>query len=68
MGAHLAMTYRRVLERFSAKTQEFKITDNIGSFVHWLNSELKLFPDMISKGGDYGATTCSQTMLHHLEQ
>jgi hypothetical protein len=67
-GAHLATTYRRVLEHFAAEAQEFKITDNIGSFVEWLNNELKLFPDTISKVGDYGAVTCSQTMLHLLEQ
>jgi peptidoglycan hydrolase CwlO-like protein len=42
-GAYLAIAYCRVLERFGAETQEFKITDNIGSFVLWLNSDLKLF-------------------------
>jgi hypothetical protein len=67
-GAHLATAYRRVLECFGAETQEFKITDNIGSFVQWLNSELKLLLDTMSKVGDYGAATCSQTILHLLEQ
>jgi hypothetical protein len=62
------MAYRHILERFSAKTQEFKITDNIGSFVQWLNNKLKLLLDTMSKVGDYGAATCSQTILHLLEQ
>jgi hypothetical protein len=42
--------------------------DNISSFVQWLNSGLKLLPDTMSKVGDYGAATCSQTLLHLLEQ
>jgi hypothetical protein len=67
-GAHLAMAYRCVLEHFCAETQEFKITDNIGSSVQWLNSKLKLLSDTMSKVGDYGAVTCSQTILHLLEQ
>jgi hypothetical protein len=67
-GAYLATAYHRVLERFGAETQEFKVTDNIGSFVQWLNSELKLLLDTMSKVGDYGAVTCSQTILHLLEQ
>jgi hypothetical protein len=67
-GAYLATAYRRVLERFGAEAQEFKITDNIGNFVEWLNNELKLLCDTISKVGDYGAATCSQTMLHLFEQ
>jgi predicted nuclease with TOPRIM domain len=62
-GAHLASAYRRVLERFGAEGHEFKITDNIGSYCQWMNSELKLLPDTISKVGDYGTTTCSQTIL-----
>jgi hypothetical protein len=33
-----------------------------------MNSELKLLPDTISKVGDYGAATCSQTIFHLLEQ
>jgi hypothetical protein len=66
--AHLATTYRRVLKRFGAETQEFKITDNIGSFIQWLNSELKILSDTMSKVGDYGVATCSQTILHLLEQ
>jgi hypothetical protein len=36
--------------------------------VEWLHSELKLLPDTISKVGDYGVATCSQTLLHLLEQ
>jgi hypothetical protein len=67
-GEHLATTYRRILERFGAETQEFKITDNIESFVEWLNNELKLLPDTISKVGDYGVATCSLTILQLLEQ
>jgi hypothetical protein len=56
------------LERFGAETQEFKIIDNIGSYYQWMNSELKLLPYTISKVGDYGAATCSQTIFHLLEQ
>jgi hypothetical protein len=41
----LATTYRRALESFGAETQDFKITDNISSFVEWLHSELKLLPE-----------------------
>jgi hypothetical protein len=67
-GAYLATAYRRALESFSAETQEFKITNNILRFVEWLHSELKLLPDTMSKVGDYGAATCSQTLLHLLEQ
>jgi hypothetical protein len=33
-----------------------------------MNSELKLLPDTISKVGDYGAATCSQTIFQLLEQ
>jgi hypothetical protein len=36
--------------------------------VEWLHSELKLLPDTMSNVGDYGAATCSQTLLHLLEQ
>jgi hypothetical protein len=64
----LATSYCRALESFGAKTQDFKIKDNISSFVEWLHSELKLLPDTMSKVRDYGATTCSQTPLHLLEQ
>jgi uncharacterized phage infection (PIP) family protein YhgE len=67
-GAHLASAYHRVLERFGAEAQEFKITDNIGSYCQWMNSGLKLLPDTISKVGDYGAATCSQAMFQLLEQ
>jgi hypothetical protein len=67
-GAHLDTTYRRVLERFGAEAQEFKITNNIGSYCQWTNSKLKLLPDTISKDGDYGAATCSETILQLLEQ
>jgi hypothetical protein len=67
-GAYLATTYRRTLESFGAETQEFKITDNISSFAEWLHNELKLLPDTMSKVGDYGAATCSQTLLHLVEQ
>jgi hypothetical protein len=33
-----------------------------------MNSELKLLFDKITKVGDYGAVTCSQTIFHLLEQ
>jgi hypothetical protein len=68
MGAYLAMAYRRALESFGAETQDFKINDNISSFVEWLHSELKLLHDTMSKVGDYGAATCSEMLLHLLEQ
>jgi hypothetical protein len=68
MGAYLATAYRRALESFGAETQVFKITENISSFVQWLHSELKLLPDTMRKVGDYGAATCSETLLHLLEQ
>jgi hypothetical protein len=64
----LATTYRRALESFGAETHDFKITDNISSFVEWLHNELKLLPDTMSKVGDYGAATCSEMLLHLLEQ
>jgi hypothetical protein len=56
------------LESFGAEAQDFKITDNISSFVEWLHSELKLLPDTMSKIGDYGAATCSEMLLHLLER
>jgi tRNA nucleotidyltransferase/poly(A) polymerase len=43
-GAYLATEYHRALESFGAEAQDFKITDNISSFVEWLHSELKLLP------------------------
>jgi hypothetical protein len=67
-GAYLATTYRRALESFGAEAQDFKITDNISSFVEWLHNKLKLLPDTMSKIGDYGAVTCSEMLLHLLEQ
>jgi hypothetical protein len=67
-GAYLATEYRRALESFGAEAQDFKITDNISSFVEWLHSELKLLPDTMSKIGDYGAATCSEMLLYLLEQ
>jgi hypothetical protein len=48
-GAYLATEYRRALESFGAEAQDFKITDNISSFVEWLHSELKLLPETMSK-------------------
>jgi hypothetical protein len=56
------------LESFGAEAQDFKITDNISSFVEWLHSELKLFPDTMSKIGDYGVATCSEMLLNLLER
>jgi hypothetical protein len=56
-GAYLAIAYRRALESFCAGTHDFKIIDNISSFVEWLHSEIKLLPDTMSKVGDYGAAT-----------
>jgi hypothetical protein len=67
-GTYLATEYRRALESFGAEAQDFKITDNISSFVEWLHSELKLLPDTMSKIRDYGAETCSETLLHLLER
>jgi hypothetical protein len=67
-GAYLAIEYRRALESFGAEAQDFKITDNISSFVEWLHSELKLLPDTMSKIGDYGAATCSEMLLYLLER
>jgi hypothetical protein len=56
------------LESIGAEAQDFKITDNISSFVEWLHSELKLLPDTMSKIGDYGAATCSEMLLHLLKR
>jgi hypothetical protein len=67
-GAYLATEYHRALESFGAEAHDFKITDNISSFVEWLHSELKLLPDTMSKIGDYGAATCSEMLLHLLER
>jgi hypothetical protein len=67
-GAYLATEYRRALESFGAEAQDFKITDNISSFVEWLHSELKLLPDTMSKIGDYGVATYSEMLLHLLER
>jgi hypothetical protein len=66
--AYLATAYRRALESFGAEARDFKITDNISSFVEWLHSELKLLPDTMSKIGDYGVATCSEMLLYLLEQ
>jgi hypothetical protein len=68
MGAYLATGYRRALESFGAEAQDFRITDKISRFMDWLHGELKLLPDTMSKVGDYGAATCSQTLLHLLKQ
>jgi hypothetical protein len=67
-GAYPATKYRRALESFGAEAQDFKITDNISSFVEWLHSELKLLLDTMGKIGDYGAATCSEMLLHLLER
>jgi hypothetical protein len=67
-GAYLATEYRQALESFGAEAQDFKIIDNISSFVEWLHSELKLLPDTMSKIGDYGAGTCSEMLLYLLER
>jgi DNA repair exonuclease SbcCD ATPase subunit len=67
-GAYLATQYRQALESFGAEAQDFKITDNISSFVEWLHSELKLLPDTMSKIGDYGAATYSEMLLYLLER
>jgi hypothetical protein len=67
-GAYLATEYRRALESFGAEAQDFKITDNISSFVEWLHSELKLLPNTMSKIRDYGAATCSEMLLYLLER
>jgi DNA repair exonuclease SbcCD ATPase subunit len=67
-AAYLATEYRRALESFGDEVQDFKITDNISSFVEWLHSELKLLPDTMSKIGDYGAATYSEMLLYLLER
>jgi chromosome segregation ATPase len=67
-GAYVATEYRRALESFGAEAQDFKIIDNISSFMEWLHSELKLMPDTMSKIGDYGAATCSEMLLYLLER
>jgi hypothetical protein len=64
----LATAHRRALESFGAETQDFKITNNISSFMEWPHSKLKLLPDTMSKVGDYGVATCSEMLLHLLEQ
>jgi hypothetical protein len=56
------------LESFGAEAQDFKITDNISSFVEWLHSELKLLPDTMSKIDDYGVATCLEMLLYLLER
>jgi DNA repair exonuclease SbcCD ATPase subunit len=55
-GAYLATAYRRALESLGAETQDFKIMDNISSFVEWLHSKLKVLPDTMSKVWDYGGS------------
>jgi hypothetical protein len=67
-GAYLATFYRRALESFGAETQDFKFTNNISSFVEWLHRKLKLLPYTMRKVRDYGAATCSEMLLHLLEQ
>jgi hypothetical protein len=64
---HLAHTYRRVLERYGAETQTFRVTDNIASYYSWMNDELKVLPDTMSKVGDYGAATSSEAIFQLLE-
>jgi hypothetical protein len=66
-GVHLAHTYHRVLERYGAKIQTFRVIDNIASYYTWLNDELKVLPDTMSKVGDYGAATSSEAILQLLE-
>jgi hypothetical protein len=68
MGAYLATAHRRALESFGAETQDFKITDNISSFMEWLHSKLKILPDTMRKVRDYGAATFFEMLLHLLEQ
>jgi hypothetical protein len=64
----LASTYHRGLELYGGETQKFKVTNNIASYYLWMNCELKLFPDTMSKVGDYRAATCSKTIFHLLEE
>jgi hypothetical protein len=66
-GVHLPHTYRRVLERYGAKTRTFRVTDNIASYYTWMNDELKVLPHTMSKVGDYGATTSSEAIFQLLE-
>jgi hypothetical protein len=46
------MTYRCALESSGAKTQDFKITDNISSFVEWLLSVQKVVPTLTSTSAE----------------
>jgi chromosome segregation ATPase len=62
-GVHLAHTYRRVLERYGAETQTFRVTDNIARYYTWMNDELKVLSDSMSKVGDYRAVTSSETIF-----
>jgi hypothetical protein len=57
-----------LLKALVLKPRTSKVTDNISSFVEWLHSKLKLLPDTMSKIGDYEAATCSEMLLHLLEQ
>lgn len=66
-GVHLVHTYRRVLQRYGAKTQTFRITDNIASYYTWTNDELKVLLDTMSKVGDYGVETSFEAILQLLE-
>jgi hypothetical protein len=66
-GVHLAHAYRRVLERYGAETQTFRVTDNIASYYTWMNDELKVLQDTMSKVGDYGAATSTEAIPQLLE-
>jgi hypothetical protein len=68
MGAYLATAYHHTLERYGAETQEFKITDNIACYCLWMNNELKLLPDTMTKVGDYRVAMCSKAIFHLLER
>jgi hypothetical protein len=65
-GAYLVTAH--VLQRYGEETQEFKITGNIASYCFWMNNELKLLPDTMSKVGDYGVATCSGAIFQLLER
>jgi hypothetical protein len=56
-----------VLEQYVAETQTFRITDNIASYYTWMNNELKLLPDTMSKIGDYGMAMISEAIFHLLD-
>jgi hypothetical protein len=69
VGGHILP--RRIvmlLKALVSKPKTSKVTNNISSFMEWLHNKLKLLPDTMRKIGDYGAATCSEMLMHLLEQ